>query len=507
MAPLESICASLVGSFPQAQPAPIAGRCGIAINQYDKKIAICWFRQDLRLSDNPALLKAAEHEAVLPIYILDDNSAGEYAMGGAARWWLHHSLTELDQSLDNTLSVYQGNPKDIIDDLAMRFDIAAVCWNRCYEPWRIARDTKLKEHLKTRGMDVHTSNGSLLWEPWTIKKGDGSPYRVFTPFYRKGCLKADAPRNPLPRPAGVHCLMDEQRAMHINSLNLLPKLHWHHKLKLHWQVGEEGANRRFEAFVDEGLTNYKDGRDFPAKPYVSRLSPHLHFGEISPNRLWHAVRRLDDNKHIDHFCSELGWREFSYSLLYHNPELPRKNLQGKFDAFPWSNNEEYLQAWQTGTTGIPMVDAGMRELWQTGHMHNRARMIVGSFLVKNLRLHWLHGERWFWDTLVDADLANNSASWQWIAGCGADAAPYFRIFNPVVQGLKFDPDGSYVRTYVPEIASLPTQHLFSPWKAPKPNLQEAGIKLGVNYPNPIIDLKHSREAALAAFQSLKQIAS
>jgi len=257
-------------------------------------------------------------------------------------------------------------------------------------------------------------------------------------------------------------------------------------------------------FLDEGLSLYKDGRNLPAMPYVSRLSPHLHFGEVSPNQLWYAVKNIGDNKHVDHFCSELGWREFSYSQLYHNHDLPTKNLQSKFDTFPWVENKILLEAWKKGKTGVPMVDAGMRELWQTGYMHNRVRMIVGSFLVKNLRLHWHHGALWFWDTLVDADLANNSASWQWIAGCGADSAPYFRIFNPVIQGQKFDADGSYVRKYIPEIALLPDKYLFSPWDAPESVLKEAGIDLGKSYPAPIVDLKQSRDAALKAFQSLSQ---
>ena len=270
---------------------------------------------------------------------------------------------------------------------------------------------------------------------------------------------------------------------------------------------KKAAQNRFKAFVDEGLSFYKDGRNFPAKPYVSRLSPYLHFGEISPSQLWQTVRSVGDDKHIEHFCSELGWREFSYSQLYHNPELPHKNLQLKFDAFPWVENAEHLHAWQTGRTGIPMVDAGMRELWQTGYMHNRVRMIVGSFLVKNLRIHWHHGEHWFWDTLIDADLANNSASWQWIAGCGADASPYFRIFNPVTQGHKFDPNGEYVRQYIPEIASLPNKYLFNPWESPNLVLKTAGVELGSTYPCPIVDLKQSRKSALMAFQSLKKGAS
>ena len=469
-----------------------------------KKIAIHWFRQDLRLSDNPALTKAAEHEAVLPIYILDDDNAGNHIMGGASRWWLHHSLKALNTSLDNRLSVYQGDPQTILDDILTRFDIEAVYWNRCYEPWRIHRDTLIKENFKTRGIEAHTFNGSLLWEPWNINKDDGTPYKVFTPFFRKGCLNAEQPRSPLSIPKNSNYVDDLGHHIGIDALDLLPKIPWDKQLEPHWDIGEEGARKQFETFVDEGLSSYKEGRNLPAKPYVSRLSPHVHFGEISPNQLWHTVRSIGDDKHIDHFCSELGWREFSYSQLYYNPELPRKNLHSKFDAFPWVDSADHLHAWQTGQTGIPMVDAGMRELWQTGYMHNRVRMIVGSFLVKNLRLHWHHGERWFWDTLIDADLANNSASWQWIAGCGADAAPYFRIFNPVTQGHKFDSDGEYVRQYIPEIASLPNKYLFNPWEAPELVLTEANIELGSTYPRPVVDLKQSRELALIAFKSLKQ---
>jgi len=468
-----------------------------------KKIAICWFRQDLRLLDNTALTKAAEHEAVLPIYILDDDNAGDYTMGGASRFWLHHSLHALNESINKRLSIYHGNPHIILDNLLKRFNVEAIYWNRCYEPWRMRRDILIKENIQKHGIKVHTYKSSLLWEPWTIKKDDGTPYKVFTPFYRKGCCHAEAPMSPLPKPNNVNYVYDPSHDG-IDALDLLPTTRWDKQLYPYWDIGEEGAHKQLKTFIDKGLCSYKDGRNLPAKPYVSRLSPHLHFGEISPNQLWHTVRSLGDDKHIDHFCSELGWREFSYSQLYHNPELPYKNLQSKFDTFPWINKTDHLRAWQTGQTGIPMVDAGMRELWQTGYMHNRVRMIVGSFLVKNLRLHWHHGERWFWDTLVDADLANNSASWQWIAGCGADAAPYFRIFNPVTQGQKFDPDGEYVRQYIPEISSLPNTYLFNPWEAPDMVLKDACVKLGSTYPYPVVDLKKSREAALQAFQSLKQ---
>jgi deoxyribodipyrimidine photo-lyase len=467
-------------------------------------VAIQWFRQDLRLSDNPALIAASRHNNVLPIYILDDDRAGDHVMGAASRWWLYHSLKSLNASIGGKLSVYQGNSIDVLTKVIGNHDVNAIYWNRCYEPWRIDCDSKLKSYLKNMGIKAESTNGSLLWEPWSIRKDDGNPYKVFTPFYRKGCMQAQAPREPLPPPTNKKYLQDKKNALDINQLGLLPKKPWGTKLSSHWDIGESGAHTRFQKFINEGLDHYKDGRNLPTKPYVSRISPYLHHGEISPNQLWYKVRNLADNKHVDHFCSELGWREFSYSQLFFNPELPTKNLQSKFDTFPWVDDSTLLVSWQKGKTGIPMVDAGMRELWQTGYMHNRVRMIVGSFLVKNLRLHWHHGERWFWNTLVDADLANNSSSWQWVAGCGADAAPYFRIFNPVIQGQKFDADGTYVRHFIPEIASLPNKYLFNPWEAPEDILKETGIQLGSTYPKPIIDLKISRDAALEAFKLLKE---
>ena len=470
----------------------------------NRHISIHWFRQDLRIEDNPSLTNAAKYQKTLPIYILDEENAGEFAMGSASRWWLHHSLISLNTSLDGNLSVYCGNPLQVFGEILTRFDICAVHWNRCYEPWRSNCDEKVKNFLKARGVEVKTSNGSLLWEPCDILKEDGTPYKVFTPFYRNGCLNFEQPRRPVAAPNKVKYFRDRQGISDINNLNLLPKIRWDARLAAHWKIGEESAQNCLSEFISEALGSYKDGRNFPSKPFVSRLSSHLHHGEISPNQIWYAVKNFGNDRNVDHFCSELGWREFSYNLLYHNPELPRANLNSKFDSFPWVQNWDFLRAWQKGLTGIPMVDAGMRELWQTGYIHNRARMIVGSFLVKNLLLHWHHGERWFWDTLVDADLASNSASWQWIAGCGADAAPYFRIFNPVKQGQKFDSDGSYVRRFIPEISTLPNKFLFSPWEAPQNILLSEGIFLGSTYPEPIVDLKKSRETALKAFQSLKE---
>ena len=472
---------------------------------------IHWFRQDLRLSDNPALCAAAATGAVVPIYILDDETAGQDRMGSASRWWLHHSLAALNLALDGKLLFFRGDAATILANLVTQIEAGGVYWNRCYEPWRITRDTALKKRLGDLGVTVESHNGSLLWEPWDIAKQDGTPYRVFTPFYRRGCLSATPPRQPLGPPASLDLWQVDGKiltgASDLGGLGLLPRHQWQDNIARHWTPGETSAQARLDDFVQNGLAGYKEGRNFPAKQNVSRLSPHLHFGEISTNQAWYAVRDVADSGRLesdaDNFLSELGWREFSHSLLYQFPELPRANLQAKFDGFPWADNPDHLAKWQRGQTGYPIVDAAMRELWQTGYMHNRLRMVVGSFLVKNLRLHWHHGEAWFWDCLVDADLANNSASWQWIAGCGADAAPYFRVFNPVTQGQKFDPDGTFTRRFVPELAKLPVKYLFNPWEAPAHILADAGVVLGENYPRPIVDVKQSREAALAAFASLR----
>ena len=473
-----------------------------------KGTAIHWFRQDLRLSDNPALDSAAQYETLIPIYILDEVNSGEFKMGAASKWWLHQSLTKLNESLDGKLLVYQGNPHEILNKLIEEQEVSYVTWNRCYEPWRIDRDKEIKRNFEDKNVAVESFSASLLWEPWTISKDDGTPYRVFTPFYKKGCLNSEEPRLPAGKVDLSNLYSEDLSSDSITDLNLLPTITWYKSFEEEWNPGEIGAEQNLNSFLDSGLLNYKEGRNFPSQEFVSRLSPHLHFGEISPNEVWYRAKTKEGisgiEKSLAHFHSELGWREFSYYLLYHFPDLPNKNFQEKFDIFPWQENEEFLALWQKGNTGYPIVDAGMRELWQTGYMHNRLRMIVGSFLVKNLLIDWRFGERWFWDCLVDADLASNSASWQWVAGSGADAAPYFRIFNPITQGLKFDPEGEYTKKYVPELRDLPNKYLFSPWEAPENILADAGIELGKNYPKPMVDLKLSRETALEAFATTKK---
>ena len=471
--------------------------------------AIVWFRQDLRIDDNPALHEAVKnHHLIYPIFILDDADAGEWCLGGASRWWLHHSLSRLDQSLLSNLSYFVGPPEDIFKKLLSEHEFSAVYANHCFEPWRIAQEQSIQRLLEERKKDLILSTGNLLVSPDRVYKDDGTPYKVFTPFYRKGCLKyRDEFKQPLSAPDLTSIDLSKLNDDSLSMLELMPTISWYEDIEKLWKPGEEGAKEALAVFIERGVNNYKESRNFPSIEGVSRLSPHLHFGEISPKYIYSKVVNFimdaEDDKNIDHFFSEIGWREFSNNLLFHNPDLPEKNLNKKFDIFPWQQNQNYFKAWTKGITGIPFVDAGMRELWQTGYMHNRVRMVVGSFLVKNLLLDWRLGERWFWDTLLDADLANNSASWQWVAGCGADAAPYFRIFNPVTQGIKFDPEGTYIKKFIPELKNLDPPYLFSPWETDPDILKAANIRLGIDYPYPIIDLKASRESALEAFQATK----
>ena len=466
--------------------------------------AIHWFNQDLRLLDNPALSEASHGKEVLSVYILDDVMELNDSMGQASMVWLHHSLVSLNNSLEDKLSFFRGDPLDILSYLCAKYQINEIFWNQIYEPRIMERDAYIKEQMKLKRVSSHTYNASLLWHPDNIKKEDGTPYKMFTPFYRKGCLlNATDPRKPLPVQENIRFLDKDENSLRIDDLELLPNVRWDKKISQYWNIGEEGAHSQLSKFLEIGIKDYKEGRNYPAKPYVSKLSPHIHFGEISPNQVWYMLKQEESNKNIDHFMTELGWREFSYNQLYFNPDLRTKNLQTKFDIFPWKSDKDSLFAWQKGLTGVPIVDAGMRQLWQTGYIHNRVRMIAASFLVKNLLLHWHYGEQWFWDCLVDADLASNSASWQWVAGSGADAAPYFRIFNPVTQGQKFDSEGKYIRQYVPELERVPNKYLFNPWEAPENILQDSDVVLGKNYPNPIVDIKESRKEALNAFESIK----
>jgi deoxyribodipyrimidine photo-lyase len=455
------------------------------------------------LSDNPAVANACRYpQKILPIYILDELTC---PLGGAQRWWLHHSLIALQvelQKMNLNLSLCQGNALEVLTQLVKTYAIDTVYWNRCYEPEVIVRDTLIKQTLHNMGIKVLSSNGSLLHEPWQIANASGHFFKVFTPFWR-ACLKQ------MIIPAENKCLyMPEALAAKSDSLdnwNLLPKKpNWAERFEFLWRPGEAGAQEKLVDFIQQGLKGYDISRDNPAENATSKLSPHLHFGEISPWQIWRAIETVNRNKNydlksIDRFLAEIGWREFSYHLLYHFPTLPKENFKSAFNVFPWQNQASLLKCWQKGRTGYPIVDAGMRELWHTGYMHNRVRMIVASFLTKDLFIDWRLGARWFMDTLLDADVASNSASWQWVAGCGADAAPYFRIFNPTLQGEKFDPEGLYIKRWVPELKQVSVQWIHKPWMAPDGRL---GLCLDTDYPKPIVDHAMARQQALLFYKMI-----
>lgn len=465
---------------------------------------IVWFRNDLRIADNPALSAALTTGGeVWPVYILDDEAAGAWRAGGAARWWLHQSLTSLQASLAKLglrLRLRRGDSLREIERLVADSGAGNVLWNRRYDPWAIAQDKAIKTWLDGRGIETHSFNGSLGREPWEVHRAGGEPYKVFTPFWRAWAELGPLPA-PLPTPAAMVPAVPVD-ADALNNLGLLPtKPDWAGGLRASWEPGEAAALAALDDFLEERASDYRAARDFPARPGVSRLSPRLHHGELSPRQIWHAAQREPDAG-IDAFLRQLVWREFGYHLLYHFPHMPDTPLRPEFANFPWADEPSLLRAWSRGQTGYPLVDAGMRELWHTGYMHNRVRLIAASFLTKDLLIPWQKGAAWFWDTLCDADLANNSMGWQWVAGCGTDAAPYFRIFNPISQGRKFDPDGAYVRRWVPELAGLPDDWIQEPAAAPADKLAAAGVRLGETYPRPIVDHAVARGRALAAFQDL-----
>ncbi|MEM6382344.1 MAG: deoxyribodipyrimidine photo-lyase [Pseudomonadota bacterium] len=471
---------------------------------------LVWFRNDLRIHDNPALARAAELGGpVCAVYALDERR--ERPHGDASQWWLHHALLALGKNLDKLgipLVLRRGDAGQTVPVLAEEIGAGAVVWNRRYTKAGIEQDTEIKSHLKDAGLLAESHNGHLLYEPWTVKTGSGEPYKVFTPFSR-AARALGSPERPKPAPTTIKGLESAPESDALDDWGLLPtKPDWSTGLAERWTPGTEGAQARLQTFIRESLAGYPDRRNSPGKEATTLLSPHLKFGEISSRELWHAAEVSNaPRSSVYKFHQELLWREFSYQLLFFNPDLSEENYADKFNRFPWAPThkqptKDHLRAWQKGQTGYPIVDAGMRELYATGWMHNRARMIVGSFLVKHLLIDWRHGEEWFWDTLVDADPANNAASWQWVAGSGADAAPYFRIFNPILQGEKFDAAGDYTRHWVPEVAQLPKKYLHKPWEAPDKVLSDAGIILGETYPRPIVDHAEARQRALDAFKSL-----
>jgi deoxyribodipyrimidine photo-lyase len=474
--------------------------------------AIVWFRQDMRLSDNPALLAAVRRSGpLIPVFIWAPEEEGTWPSGSASRWWLHQSLKQLDASLrllGSRLILRRGPTLDTIRELLKATGAGAVFWNRRYEPAATERDAKVKESLQKDGWIADSFNGSLLYEPWTIRTQQGQPYQVFTPFW-KACLAQARPELPERAPTHLEVPRRWPATLKLAELGLEPTIDWTKGMRATWRPGESGASELLARLLDQALTDYADWRNRPDHPGTSRLSAHLHFGEISVRQVWHAVHQQLHGRHtplaangIRVFASELGWREFAHHLLFHFPQTPDQPLREKFARFPWQPNSDHLRAWQRGRTGYPIVDAGMRELWHSGWMHNRVRMIVASFLVKDLLIPWQEGARWFWDTLVDADLANNTLGWQWSAGCGADAAPFFRIFNPVNQGEKFDPDGTYIRRWIPELEHLPNRYIHQPWKAPDRDLTNSRV-VGGAYPQPIVDHLEARSRALSALQRIR----
>jgi deoxyribodipyrimidine photo-lyase len=473
---------------------------------------IVWFRRDLRLSDNPALSAAlAQYQSVIPLYIWAPEEEQPWEMGGASKWWLHHSLTahaEAIKALGSSLVIRRGNSLKVLQQLVKECDVKAIFWNRLYEPSTIARDSKIKTKLKEQGIETHSFNSGLLFEPWEIKNSSSKPYLVYTPFSRN-VFAAYENKKPLAAPASlpkVSKLLSDS----IDSLQLLPKINWHLGFEKRWNPGEQGAKAVVSGFIKNSLADYGEQRDFPELDKISSLSPYLHFGELGPNQVWYlATSYAEKSKNINQkqllaFLRQLIWRDFAHHLLFHFPHTDTKPLREGFSKFPWKKNKKLLLAWQQGQTGFPIVDAGMRELWQTGFMHNRVRMIAASFLIKDLLIHWKEGADWFWDTLVDADLANNTMGWQWTAGSGADAAPYFRIFNPTLQSERFDKQGSYIKTWIPELKDLPNKWIHTPALAPADVLAQAGVVLGKTYPRPIVDHAEARDFALEAYKKLRQ---
>ena len=476
--------------------------------------AIVWFRNDLRLADNPALMAAVDAGGpVIPVYVLDDEVAGQWRAGGAARWWLHHSLTSLGADLAKlgaSLILRRGDAAEVIKRLARETKAGHVFWNRRYEGYGIEQDKGLKAALKRVEIDASSFNAALTAEPWEIEQKSGRPYKVYTPYSRVWFERGLPPR-PLSAPKKIKGA-DGVKSDDLDDWGFLPERpDWAGGLREAWRPGEAAAIDAADGFLDGPVEEYGEERNFPASPGTSRLSPYLHFGEVGPRQLYHAAANRFAAKGRElgpafPWVRQLCWREFAYHNLYYHPDLGEAPLRPEFGDFPWVEKDGQFRAWARGQTGYPIVDAGMRELWHTGYMHNRVRMIVGSFLTKDLLIPWQKGALWFWDCLCDGDLANNSMGWQWVAGCGNDAAPYFRIFNPVTQGEKFDPEGAYVRRWVPELAKLPEGVIHKPFTASADVLTNAGVELGRSYPQPIVEHAAARQAALAAFQALRKAA-
>ncbi|MCC2463348.1 DNA photolyase family protein [Bacillus mobilis] len=469
---------------------------------------IVMFQKDFRLYDNPALFEAAQSGEVVPVYVQDET----FSIGSASKWWLHHAIIDVQKQLEalgSTLIIRKGNTQEEILSLIDQLGITAVYWNICYDPDRLQSNQKMKMMLEGKGIVCKEFNSYLLLEPWIIKKKDNTEYKVFTPFYN--AFQKQVIPKPISKVQNIKGESSLTLSLSVSELHLLPTIPWTSHIESIWEPTEEGAYKTCKKFFSSKLASYSEGRDFPNENAHSMLAAYLSFGQISVRWMYHYLINKSTErqcslfeKQVNSFIRQLIWREFSYYLLYHYPFTVYKPLNKSFEHFPWNNDEELLTVWQKGKTGYPFIDAGMRELWQTGFMHNRARMAVASFLVKHLLIPWQEGAKWFMDTLLDADIANNTMGWQWVAGSGADASPYFRIFNPITQGEKFDKDGEYIRKWVPELRNIPNKYIHKPWEAPEHILQKANITLGHTYPLPIVDHKAARERALCAYKSMKE---
>ncbi len=472
-----------------------------------KQKTILWFRVDLRLSDNPALKKAIDlNLPVIPVFIYDDEDAQSRSLGAASKWWLHKSLEYLSNELElvgSKLLIFRGKAEEVLQKLIDDTKAKNVLWNRRYEPWAVKRDKLIKEKFTAQSINVMSFNGSLLFEPWEIKSKIGKPLKVFTPF-KRALLSKGIPEPVNSKPSKLLPPTEWPVSQSIDQLKLIENKSWSNKFHNYWEPGSNKAKKRLEIFKSDALHYYNINRDIPSIEGTSKLSPHLRFGEISPKEVLNSINHIEENDGINVYKSEIIWREFSHNLLWYFPNIHNSPIKNEFEKFEWDSNEANLIAWKKGLTGYPIVDAGMRELWATGWMHNRVRMIVASFLTKHLLLPWQLGEEWFWDTLLDADPASNTSGWQWVSGCGADAAPYFRIFNPIIQGEKFDPDGKYIKRFIPELNKLPKKFIHEPWKADSAILKNSDIKLGDTYPNPIVDHKFARERALNKYAELRK---
>ncbi|MBM7701982.1 cryptochrome/photolyase family protein [Metabacillus iocasae] len=472
---------------------------------------LVWIRKDLRLVDNPALFHALKDGIAVPVYIYDEDYEREWSLGGASKWWLHQALSDFESSihkLGGKLIIRYGDTWSQLHELIHEIKPKAIYWNRRYEPHIVEKDQQIERMTSSKKLDVKTFNAHLLHEPWEIAQKNGNPYKVFTAYYK--ATQKQLVSNPVPKITQFSKIERDVYTESVSDLKLLPTINWTHTIEKTWNATENGGISLFKQFLKQKMMSYESGRDFPAKSIHSSLSPYFAFGQLSPRVLYHYLLKKAQTMHSasfqrqsEQFLRQLVWRDFAYHLLYHFPDTTVSSLNPLFTNFKWEKHEKHFNAWKKGQTGYPLVDAGMRQLWQTGFMHNRVRMVTSSFLVKHLLIHWKEGAQWFWDTLVDADLANNTLGWQWIAGSGADAAPYFRIFNPITQSEKFDHDAEYIKMWVPELRNLPNTYIHKPWETPQNVLNEAGIQLGETYPFPIVEHKAARARALERYHELK----